>query len=229
MSIARDPFAPAIVPPLPSVTLSTSIDVASKSKIPVPASSAFTGFAFQATAPANTTTVIPSNSSSSTNTAGFTFFPTPQGISKVVQEETTEADEEEGFPKEESEAATREANDKEDTLYEIRVKHYKYLKAQKEWKNFGTGVLRVMQSKVEDDPHNRPKRRMVLRNETVGTVLLNVAIGKGMEFLTETQPKHNTGCIRFINPADEEMIMFKVRGIDNLERFYSLLSNLAKA
>jgi hypothetical protein len=240
MSIFFDPFSPAIIPAISTKLAGTSASE-SKSIAPVQATSAFTGFTFQPPSNINyrdTTKQAPQINSSSSSNQGFTFFPTAStssktnseiialGESRFVPEEANE-DEEEGSPKDEPEKALRESNEQEDTLYETRVKHYKFLPSKKEWKDFGTGVLRVMQEKGNDDDQ-RQRKRMVLRNEVIGSVLLNVAIVKGMKFSMEPQLKANTGCIRFVNPADEEAIMLKVRGIDTLEKFHSLLTQLAK-
>jgi len=239
MSIFCDPFSPAIIP-TPSTKWAGTSASETKSIAPVQATSAFTGFTFQTSSNINyrdTTKQAPQVNSSSSSNQGFTFFPTAStssktnsetkalGESRSVPEEANE-DEEEGFPKDEPEKALPESNEQEDTLYETRVKHYKFLPSKKEWKDFGTGVLRVMQEKGNDD--HRQKKRMVLRNEIIGSVLLNVAIVKGMQFTMEPQHKANTGCIRFVNPADEEAIMLKVRGIDALEKFHTLLTQLAK-
>lgn len=75
---------------------------------------------------------------------------------------------------------------------------------------------------------NPQKCRMVLRSDVIGEVKLNIAIGKGMPFSNEHQKKTNTGLVRFVNPADGERHMFKVRGIDTLEKLHALLTDLAK-
>lgn len=245
MSILRDPFSPPIFPIISteptSVNVNNTTASESKSIAPTQATSAFTGFTFQAPSTINyrdTAKQAPLVNSSSHSNQSFTFFPAPsmsttnsntaKEASNVVQDEVNAGEEEEeGFPKEEPEKALRESNEEEDTLYETRVKHYKLLPSNSQWKAFGAGVLRVMQAKGNDDDH-RQRRRMVLRNEIIGSVLLNVAIVKGMKFTMEPQPKTNVGYIRFVNPADEQAIMLKVRGIDTLEKFHSLLSELAK-
>lgn len=205
----------------------------------VKASPSLTGFTFKVPTSVDDISMNPTDqktkkqsipfSSSSSGNIGFSFFPTSGNtpiketgtVTSKVKEEVVE--EEGEFEKEEPELALKECNEDEDTLYEIRVKHYKFLPTN-EWKSFGTGILRLMQSKADPLKH----RRMVLRNEVIGSVLLNVGIGKGMTFYMEPQAKDDSGFIRFANPADGGKHMFKVKGIVNLEKLHSMLNNLAK-
>jgi len=134
-----------------------------------PSSTTFTGFNFGTSTTANTNInqneqnnmqpILPLNN----GIGGFSFTPsTTVAISSIANKKPSNeeaGDEQEEFQKDEAEVAQREINEDEDTLLEVRVKHYK-LVSTSEWKDFGVGVLRLMRSKA-----NPQKCRMVLRTD----------------------------------------------------------------
>lgn len=126
------------------------------------------------------------------------------------------------FLKKGIEVALKEQYADEDMVYEVKARLYKW-KGNK-WEGCGMGNLRLTQSNT-----NPSKKRGVLRNKT-SRILFNAAIGKGMKFLKEPNPKDDTGLVRFVAKGQNgitEKYTFKVRGIDTMNELHSQLERLA--
>ena len=119
-----------------------------------------------------------------------------------------------------ADADVAKAEDDRDCKYEVRAKLYKYVderdkdgnivklpdgKHKKELKEMGTGNLRVLYGK--DDQEG--KRYLLMRDEKLGKIKLNTLLVKNMTFL---RTKNN---IRFVCPIPEPKTDDKGKIIDH--------------
>jgi hypothetical protein len=117
-----------------------------------------------------------------------------------------------------------EENSKEDCLFELRSKYYKYNGETKQWKDYSKGPLRCYRDK--EDP---TKHRVVLRSD-IGKVQLNLKISKGMKF-SKTVNKKRKAFISFIAVQDAksgpESFMLAA-AMDKVDKLLETLESMAK-
>jgi len=141
--------------------------------------------------PPKPTAASTSTSTSTTpGTNGFIGLENPEELTKVVDE------------------------DLED-LYECKAKYRKWITADKEWKTYSAGNLRISKSK------SRNTYQLVIRDLNVGNVKFNVQVSKDLPVKEPTKSK-GKGCLFFSAVQNEGedlqqfMLMTKEEDIDGL-------------
>jgi len=141
--------------------------------------------------PPKPTAASTSTSTSTTpGTNGFIGLEKPEELTKVVDE------------------------DLED-LYECKAKYRKWITADKEWKTYSAGNLRISKSK------SRNTYQLVIRDLNVGNVKFNVQVSKDLPVKEPTKSK-GKGCLFFSAVQNEGedlqqfMLMTKEEDIDGL-------------
>lgn len=118
--------------------------------------------------------------------SGFSLRGKPAPTTTPLKTADASAQDEDSFPEEKPDEALRENNPDEECVYEVKAKYYK--RGNNEWKNHGTGNLRINVHKTLS------KKRLVMRN-TVGKVQLNVALHQGMQL--QQVPNKKLGGVQF--------------------------------
>eukprot|EP00586_Coscinodiscus_wailesii_P008132 CAMPEP_0172522766 /NCGR_PEP_ID=MMETSP1066-20121228/293304_1 /TAXON_ID=671091 /ORGANISM="Coscinodiscus wailesii, Strain CCMP2513" /LENGTH=231 /DNA_ID=CAMNT_0013305797 /DNA_START=753 /DNA_END=1448 /DNA_ORIENTATION=- len=228
--------APVPPPPAPAPSPATPAPIAAAapttkplfptltSTSPAPASSNPFQFSF----PSNTATAKPATNTGGTDGSkpfsGFSFGNGGPKVAAVAPasapapSSATAGEEEDGAPLEKQEIVEKEVNPEEDCIREARAK--KYMLVDSEWKDLGVGVVRLMKNNKDQS-----KRRLVMRN-SVGKVVMNFSIGKGMTF-DKTLSKKGA-YIRFVAPDEGELrkFMLKLKS-ECMETFHKTLLDLA--
>ena len=128
----------------------------------------FTGFSFK---PASTTTTTAATSKTPT----FNFNPSPAPTTANSTPPAVNIDNDNSNETADAiEGVQKQINEDEEELYSCRAKHRKFVDGQ--WKSYQAGLLRITKSK------SRGTHQLVIRTESIGKVIFNIGIAKGMDF-----------------------------------------------
>jgi len=161
----------------------------------------FTGFSFT---PAPTSAVPTTEKTSGTSSTGFSFNPISSTVPAPVAPTTTITSTTESEPSSttatnnnnETEGVIKQLGEDEEELFECKAKYRKFVKDEKKWKTYAPGTLRLLKSK------SGATNKIVIRDSTLGKVLFNVGVFKGMKFIAPQKAK-GTASIRFFAVQDE--------------------------
>jgi len=160
--------------------------------------------------------------------SGFSFAAAPVvsattpaiPVTTPLNPSSTETSDEQ--PKDEKTKIEVVTNENEEELYLCRAKYRKFIKTENTWKDFSAGKLKLCRNKTKKNHY------LTLRNE-YGSVQLNLAISKGMEFTKI--PKKKIGSVQFIAIQDSaigfESFILVVRP-DSLDKLHETLEEMSK-